>query len=172
MTDPIADMLTRIRNAMAVRKPEVVLPFSKVKLSIAEILKSTGYISDVAKIEKGAEGNTHEQMRIVLKYVELGGLIRRMLVVLKARGSAHEKQLAEFEIMKDGFKVLGYYEGVEGLLTGAARYTKPPVDALEVMARIDKLRKQLHNNEITQSTFDIEVAKVRKEIERIQRAGV
>lgn len=69
MTDPIADMLTRIRNAMAVRKPEVVLPFSKVKLSIAEILKNTGYISDAAKIEKGAEGNAHEQMRIVLKYV-------------------------------------------------------------------------------------------------------
>ena len=69
MTDPIADMLTRIRNAMAVKKPEVVLPFSKVKLSIAEILKNTGYVSSVAKIEKGAEGNTHEQLRIVLKYV-------------------------------------------------------------------------------------------------------
>ena len=69
MTDPIADMLTRIRNAMAVKKPEVVLPFSKVKLSIAEILKKTGYVSSVAKIEKGAEGNTHEQLRIVLKYV-------------------------------------------------------------------------------------------------------
>lgn len=70
MTDPIADMLTRIRNAMAVRKPEVVLPFSKVKLSIAEILKNTGYVSSVAKIKKGAEGNTHEQLRIVLKYVD------------------------------------------------------------------------------------------------------
>ena len=69
MTDPIADMLTRIRNAMAVKKPEVVLPFSKVKMSIAEMLKNTGYISSVAKIEKGAEGNTHEQLRIVLKYV-------------------------------------------------------------------------------------------------------
>lgn len=69
MTDPIADMLTRIRNAMAVKKPEVVLPFSKVKMSISEILKNTGYITSVAKIDKGTEGNTHEQLRIVLKYV-------------------------------------------------------------------------------------------------------
>lgn len=68
MTDPIADMLTRIRNAMAVRKPEVVLPFSKVKLGIAEILKTTGYVGAVAKIDKNSEGNAHDQLRIVLKY--------------------------------------------------------------------------------------------------------
>ena len=39
MTDPIADMLTRIRNAIAVRKQEVVIPFSKIKFEIAQILK-------------------------------------------------------------------------------------------------------------------------------------
>jgi circadian clock protein KaiC len=108
---------------------------------------------------------------IVLKYVELGGLIRRMLVVLKARGSPHVKQLAEFEIMKNGFNVLGYYEGVEGLLTGAARYTKPPVDAIEVMSRFDKLRAKLLEKKINQKQYDLEVAKVRKEIEEIQHSG-
>ena len=71
MTDPIADLLTRIRNALAVRKPEVVLPFSKIKLAITEILKQEGYIKTVEKIENGSNGNNHEEIRIILKY--LGG---------------------------------------------------------------------------------------------------
>lgn len=46
-TDPIADMLTRIRNAIAVRKSEVVMPHSKVKQAVAELLKQSGFVSDV-----------------------------------------------------------------------------------------------------------------------------
>ena len=46
-TDPIADMLTRIRNAINVRKSEVVLPHSKLKQSVAELLKDSGFITDV-----------------------------------------------------------------------------------------------------------------------------
>lgn len=46
-TDPIADMITRIRNAIAVHKSEVVLPHSKVKESVAKILKDNGYITGV-----------------------------------------------------------------------------------------------------------------------------
>lgn len=46
-TDPIADMLTRIRNAIAVRKSEVVMPHSKVKQSVAELLKESGFVKDV-----------------------------------------------------------------------------------------------------------------------------
>ena len=49
MTDPIADMLTRVRNALAVKKPEVVLPYSKIKHEIARILKKEGYLSEVEK---------------------------------------------------------------------------------------------------------------------------
>lgn len=47
-TDPIADMLTRVRNAIMVRKNEVVLPHSKVKESIAELLKENNFIDDVS----------------------------------------------------------------------------------------------------------------------------
>ena len=50
MSDPIADMLTRIRNALAARKQTVSMPASNLKASIAELLKKEGYISDV-KIE-------------------------------------------------------------------------------------------------------------------------
>ena len=46
-TDPIADMLTRIRNAIAVRKHEVTLPHSKVKESVAQLLKRSSFIADV-----------------------------------------------------------------------------------------------------------------------------
>lgn len=51
MTDPIADMLTRVRNALAVQKNEVVLPYSKIKHEIAKLLKQEGYLLAVEKIE-------------------------------------------------------------------------------------------------------------------------
>ena len=44
MSDPIADMLTRIRNAQRVQKPEVAMPSSKLKVAIAEVLRDEGYI--------------------------------------------------------------------------------------------------------------------------------
>lgn len=71
MTDPIADMLTRIRNALAVRKPEVVLPYSKIKIAIAEILYQYNYIKKAEKIAAGVAGNKFDEIKISLKY--LGG---------------------------------------------------------------------------------------------------
>ncbi|MEI7818880.1 MAG: 30S ribosomal protein S8 [bacterium] len=53
-TDPIADMLTRIRNAVSVGKTEVVMPYSKIKSKIADILKKNGYISESKIDESGA----------------------------------------------------------------------------------------------------------------------
>ncbi len=55
MTDPIADMLTRIRNALLVRHPDVDVPSSKVKVSIAEILKQEGYITDYSISRKKSQ---------------------------------------------------------------------------------------------------------------------
>jgi small subunit ribosomal protein S8 len=56
-TDPIADMLTRIRNAMLAGKNEVRLPSSKIKVTVAKELKKAGYLSDVAT-EKGSPRDT------------------------------------------------------------------------------------------------------------------
>ncbi len=61
-TDPIADMLTRIRNAIAVRKSEVVMPHSKVKESVARLLKDSGFISDVSV----ADVSVGKSMKIVI----------------------------------------------------------------------------------------------------------
>ncbi|MFA5392333.1 MAG: 30S ribosomal protein S8 [Candidatus Paceibacterota bacterium] len=50
MTDPISDMLTRIRNAQAVKKTTVIIPFSKLKWAILEVLKKQGFIKDIEKV--------------------------------------------------------------------------------------------------------------------------
>jgi small subunit ribosomal protein S8 len=58
MTDPIADFLTRIRNAIIARKPQTVAPASKLKARIAEILQQEGYIAGFAVSENGAPQGT------------------------------------------------------------------------------------------------------------------
>lgn len=61
-TDPIADMLTRIRNAIAVRKSEVVMPHSNVKQAVAELLKQSGFVKDV----KVSDATIGKSLRIVI----------------------------------------------------------------------------------------------------------
>ncbi|MGM8365586.1 30S ribosomal protein S8 [Virgibacillus sp. W0181] len=64
MTDPIADMLTRIRNANVVRHEKLEIPASKIKKEIADILKREGYVRDYEFIEDNKQG----VLRIFLKY--------------------------------------------------------------------------------------------------------
>lgn len=65
MTDPIADMFTRMRNALAVGQPAVTMPHSKLKAQIAQILKAQGYIADWAKIDVVGQA---PKLQIDLKY--------------------------------------------------------------------------------------------------------
>jgi small subunit ribosomal protein S8 len=64
MTDPIGDMLTRIRNASAARHEKVVVPASRLKLRIAEVLRDEGYIKDFVRHDDAAQG----AITIMLKY--------------------------------------------------------------------------------------------------------
>jgi small subunit ribosomal protein S8 len=64
MTDPIADMLTRIRNAITVERPHVDIPTSKVKRGLADVLKREGYIWDWQEVET----EPAKQLRLELKY--------------------------------------------------------------------------------------------------------
>lgn len=66
VTDPIADMLTRIRNALTARHETVIVPDSKMKRAIAEILLAEGYFSNVEYIEDKIQG----KIKITLKYTE------------------------------------------------------------------------------------------------------
>lgn len=69
MTDPIADMLTRLRNANQAYHDETSMPHSKIKAGIAEILKQQGYIEDYAVSEPG-EGEVGKTLTITLKFGE------------------------------------------------------------------------------------------------------
>ncbi len=66
MMDPIADMLTRIRNASAVGKSEVVLPMSKIKFNIAKILEENGWVEKAEVLKKDKE--KFDNLKITLKY--------------------------------------------------------------------------------------------------------
>ncbi len=66
MTDPIADMLTRIRNAVSVERPSVEMPVSKVKKGVAEVLKREGYIWGWEEVKE--EDEKFPKLRIELKY--------------------------------------------------------------------------------------------------------
>ena len=66
LTDPIADMLTRIRNAVNVERQHVEMPTSKVKRGLADVLKREGYIWDWTETE--VEGQAGKTLRIELKY--------------------------------------------------------------------------------------------------------
>jgi small subunit ribosomal protein S8 len=75
MTDPISDMLTRIRNAAAVKKPEVFIPMSKIKFEIAKILKQEGWVVDAQIIKNESQKNSHngfDEIKVVLKYKKSG----------------------------------------------------------------------------------------------------
>lgn len=71
MSDPIADMLTRIRNAQATQKVTVSMPNSKVKVGIASVLKDEGYITDF----RVDDNNGKPELEVTLKYFEGQGVI-------------------------------------------------------------------------------------------------
>jgi small subunit ribosomal protein S8 len=74
MTDPIADMFTRIRNAQAMGKPAVSMPASKLRQALADLLKAEGYVLD----SRRAEANGKAQLEIKLKYFEGKPAIERI----------------------------------------------------------------------------------------------
>ena len=75
MTDPIADMLTRIRNAVRVERPHVDMPLSKVKRGVADVLKREGYIWDWKEVEDSPVS----QLRLELKYGPNGERVIRKI---------------------------------------------------------------------------------------------
>lgn len=75
MTDPIADLLTRIRNALHVRKERVEVPCSRLKEQVVEVMRAEGFLREYAVIEM----NGHKVLRVWLRYDELGQPVIRGL---------------------------------------------------------------------------------------------
>ncbi|MDK2791975.1 MAG: small subunit ribosomal protein [Deferribacteres bacterium] len=82
MTDPISDMLSRIRNAVQVNFQEVLIPYSKIKEGIAAILRDEGYIKNYRVVEDGSKKN----IVVYLKYTETGESVIRGLKKISKPG--------------------------------------------------------------------------------------
>ncbi len=82
MTDPIADMLTRVRNAVRIERPIVDIPSSKIKVNIAAVLKREGYIWDYEVIEQAPQN----VLRIQLKYGPNGERVIQQLERISSPG--------------------------------------------------------------------------------------
>jgi len=108
LTDPIADMLTRIRNGNMAKHAQVAVPFSKIKESIANILKNEGYINGYEIKEEGAIKNIVVSLKTVYTSVEslpkvLGGL--GIAIVSTPQGVITDKECRKHNV---GGEVLCY----------------------------------------------------------------
>jgi small subunit ribosomal protein S8 len=99
MTDPIADMLTRIRNACASKHRRVDMPVSKMKSEIARILKENNYIQDYRTVETE---NGRPVLRIVLKYAAGGQPVIRELHRVSTPGLRKYVGVAEIPRVRNG----------------------------------------------------------------------
>jgi small subunit ribosomal protein S8 len=98
MTDPIADMLTRLRNANAAYHDSVIMPYSKIKMSIAQILQQEGYIGDW----KVTDAEVGKNLEIALKY-----------------GPARERSIAGVKrVSKPGLRVYAKKDSLPRVLGG------------------------------------------------------
>lgn len=101
MTDPIADMLTRIRNAVRVERPHVDMPLSKVKRGLADALKREGYIWDWAEVEAAPVN----QLRIELKYGPNGERVIRQIRRISKPGRRVFSRARELRPVFDGLGI-------------------------------------------------------------------
>ena len=79
MTDPIADMLTRIRNANQMKHETVDMPASKLKKEFLEVLKKEGYVTDLAVVK----GDVQDTLRVTLKYLQTDRVIKGLKRISK-----------------------------------------------------------------------------------------
>lgn len=98
MTDPIADMLTRLRNAMAAKKDSVRVPFSRLKSNILELLHKEGYLKGFEVLSDGGKKN----LLIYLKYSERGVSVMRTLRRISKPGCRIYRHIKDFKPVKRG----------------------------------------------------------------------
>ena len=101
MTDPIADMLTRIRNAVSVERPHVEMPISKVNRGVAEVLKREGYIWDWTEVD----ADPVKQLRIELKYGPSGEHVIRKLKRISKPGCRVYSRSKDLRPVLDGLGI-------------------------------------------------------------------
>jgi small subunit ribosomal protein S8 len=108
-TDPVSDMLTRIRNAQLVKKPEVVLPYSKLKLAILKLLEKENWIKDVAVIKPAVKIKKVKSAEIKFEQLKLG-------LIYHADGDGKIKSIQR--ISKPGKRVYAAKDNLPRVLNG------------------------------------------------------
>jgi small subunit ribosomal protein S8 len=106
MTDPIADMITRLRNAIRARLKEVAIPSSRLKLEIARILKEEGYIEDYAQDTETVQGKISIQkvsrpgLRVYVGKDEIPGILNGLgtAILSTSKGVLTDKKARELEV--------------------------------------------------------------------------
>ena len=101
MTDPIADMLTRIRNAIVVKRPHVDVPASKLKRGLAEVLKREGYIWDWQEVE----GDPVSNLRLELKYGANGEVVIQHIKRISTPGRRVYRKAKEMKPVLGGMGI-------------------------------------------------------------------
>ena len=101
MTDPIADMLTRIRNAVCVERPHVEMPLSKVKRGLADVLKREGYVWDWTEVDAEPVKN----LRLELKYGPNGERVIRRIRRVSTPGRRVYSKARDLSPILDGLGI-------------------------------------------------------------------
>ncbi len=99
---PISDMLIRIKNAQAVKGEYVVMPFSKVKFKIANILKEAGYVSEVERKNKKAKKAEHEYLQLTLKYQDNQGTLNGIKIISRPSRKMYIKA-KDIKLVRSGY---------------------------------------------------------------------
>lgn len=116
MTDPIADMLTRIRNAAAAKHTRVLIPASKMKLAIARVLKEEGYVKDIEVLKDTTQGT----IRLTLRYVDKKPVVTQLQRVSKPGLRVYTKK-ADIPLVRGGLGT-AILSTPQGLMTGHRAY--------------------------------------------------
>ncbi len=104
MTDTISDMLIRIKNAQAVKKEQVTIPFSNFKYGIAKILKNYGFIADCERKSKKSKKSEHDYILVTLKYQENIGAISGLKMISKPSRRMYAK-VTDIKPIRSGYGI-------------------------------------------------------------------
>ncbi len=116
MTDPVADMLTRVRNAALARHLRVSIPASNMKLALARILKEEGYIKDFEMVKDNPQGT----IRITLRYVDRRPVLTQLKRVSKPGLRVYAKR-EDIPRVRGGLGI-AIISTPKGLMTGRKAY--------------------------------------------------
>ena len=102
VNDPVSDMLIRIKNAQAVKKEQVLVPFSNLKFKIAAVLKKSGFIGDIERKKGKGKKGEHEYLCLSLKYEDKLPLLSDFKIISKPSRHMYMKA-KDIKLIRSGY---------------------------------------------------------------------